>query len=67
MHDTQTILYLYVYKYFLFIIFIYSILTLNFLGLSYVEFIPLDISECSSLRVIYDDVSIIFRLIVSLC
>ena len=65
---TRKLFYIYMYiNIFLFFIFIYSILTLNFLGLSYVEFIPLDISECSSLRVIYDDVSIIFRLIVSLC
>ena len=64
MHDVQPIVHLYVYI-FLFCISIYFILTLNLLGLSYVEFVPLDISDCSSLRVIYDDVSIIFRSFVS--
>jgi len=54
-----------VYIYVLFYISIYVILTLNFLVLSYVEFIPLDISDCSSLRVIYDDASVIFLSVVS--
>jgi len=63
----QTIEYLrvYIYIYILFYISIYFVLTLHFLSLSYVELIPLDISDCSSLRVIYDDVSVIFRSIVS--
>jgi len=65
MHDVQPIVYLYVHIYLLFYISIYFILTLNLLGLSYVQLIPLYMSDCSSLPVICDNVSFVFRSIVS--